>query len=52
MKRALAKTALEGGKAGAKLNMQDILNLFRHDVAHDVVDSNPTLGGMERMFGK
>jgi hypothetical protein len=51
LKRALAKTALEGGKGGAKLNMQDILNLFRHDAVHDVIDSVPTLGGMGRVFG-
>ncbi len=30
-KRELAKAALEGGKAVAKLSMKDILNLFRKD---------------------
>lgn len=33
-KRALATAALEGGKSVAKLSMQDILALFRHDAEH------------------
>jgi SNF2 family DNA or RNA helicase len=33
-KRALTSAALEGGKAVAKLSMQDIMALFRHDAEH------------------
>jgi hypothetical protein len=51
VKRAMAKSALEGGKSAAKLTMADILALFRHD-GHgpDVVDSNPTLGGIANLL--
>lgn len=34
-KRELAKAAIEGGKAVGKLNMKDILQLFRRDAEHD-----------------
>jgi hypothetical protein len=41
-KRALANAALEGGKAVAKLSMQDIMALFRHDAEHQwTPDKNP-----------
>jgi hypothetical protein len=33
-KRQLATAAIEGGKAVGKLNMQDILQLFRRDAEH------------------
>ena len=33
-KRLLAEAAIEGG-AVAKLTLQDMLNLFRHDAVHD-----------------
>ena len=35
-KRALAKAALEGGKAVMGLSMQDILALFKRDAEHDM----------------
>ncbi|KAF2670666.1 hypothetical protein BT63DRAFT_372312 [Microthyrium microscopicum] len=35
-KRALAKAALEGGKSMAKLNMADIIALFKPDAEHQV----------------
>jgi SNF2 family DNA or RNA helicase len=41
-KRALANAALEGGKAVAKLSMQDIMALFRHDAEQQwAPDRNP-----------
>jgi hypothetical protein len=51
-KRQLAHAALEGGKSAGKLDMADILRLFRHDAhIHDIIDSNPSLGGMGRIIG-
>jgi hypothetical protein len=43
-KRALATAALEGGKTVAKLNMQDILALFRHDAEHKYGVDVPGVG--------
>lgn len=35
-KRELSKAAIDGGKAGAKLSMQDILQLFKPNATHHV----------------
>jgi hypothetical protein len=51
-KRALANAALEGGKAVAKLSLQDIMALFQHDAEHRWEPDREPVDRREGMLGR
>ena len=50
-KRALAEAAIEG-KAIAKLSMNDIMNLFKHDAEHKYQDDGKDLTSRTRVLAE